>query len=350
MLSRLVTQHKVDRLASLLDRADKIVMLAHVSPDGDAVGSTLALWHFLKAKGKEAYVILPNIFPDTLLWLPGAKDIIFYDNDSERADSLIMSSDVICCLDFNAPKRVGNMSDVLMKSTAVKIMIDHHPMPEDFCSLVISHPEISSTSELIFRLICALGCWYDLSYESSVCICAGMMTDTGGFTYNSNNPETYFIISKLLEKGIDKDDIYRRLFNTQTEMRLRLMGHMLTSCLSVLQDYASAVIVLSKDDFKQYPISKGETEGFVNIPLSIKGIIFTVFLREDKDMIKVSLRSVGDFPCNEIAEKYFGGGGHKNASGGEFYGPMDEAKELLKKALFEYQDKLLAVRRNSENV
>lgn len=349
MLSRLVEQHKVERFASLLDRADKVVLTAHVSPDGDAVGATLAMWHFLKAKGKDAHVVLPNAFPDTLSWLPGARDIVLHDNDAARAGELLDAADVVCCMDFNAARRVGALQEALVKSPAVKIMIDHHPGPEDFCSLVISHPELSSTSELVFRLVCAIGCWYDLSYESAVCICTGMMTDTGGFTYNSNNPETYYIVSKLLEKGVDKDDIYRRVFNTQSEGRLRLMGHMLSECMTVLQDYAAAVVVLTREDFCKFPVNKGDTEGFVNMPLSIRGVIFSAFLREDKDMIKVSLRSVGDFACNELAEKYFGGGGHKNASGGEFHGTMAEAEELMKKALLEYQDRLVAARRANQD-
>ena len=348
MLSRLIPQHKVDRMASLLDRAEHVVLVGHTSPDGDALGATLAMWHFLKSKGKDATVVMPNAFPDTLSWLPGAKDVVLHSADAGRAEAVMAAADVICCLDFNAPKRVGALGDALVASGAVKLMVDHHPDPEGVCGLVISHPELSSTSELVFRLICAMGCWYDLSYESAVCICTGMMTDTGGFTYNANNPETYYIVGKLLEKGIDKDDIYRRVFNTQTEVRMRLVGHMLTDCMAVLQDYASAVIILTKDDFAKYPIRKGETEGFVNMPLSIKGIIFSAFMREDKDMIKVSLRSVGDFPCNEVAQKYFGGGGHKNASGGEYYGSMDEARDLLKKALFEFQDRLLQARRENE--
>ncbi len=345
MLSRLFPQRKVKSFASIFTRADKIVLTAHVSPDGDAVGACLALWHLYKGKGKDVNVVLPDECPDTLSWLPGAKDVIVHETSPELSNELIKTADVVCCIDYNAPKRAGSLCEALLETTAVKLMIDHHPKPEEFCSLALSYPEISSTSELVFRLICAMGYWQDMSYESAVCICTGMMTDTGGFAYNSNSPETYFIVGKLLEKGVDKDDIHRRVFSTQTEARTRLAGHMLSSCMTILHDYATAVIILTKDDLKKYPIRKGETEGFVNMPLSIIGIVFSAFLREEKDMIKVSLRSMGDFPCNAIAESYFNGGGHMNASGGEFYGTMEEAKELLKKALFEYQDKLLDARR-----
>lgn len=171
-----------------------------------------------------------------------------------------------------------------------------------------------------------------------------MMTDTGGFTYNSNNAEIYFIINRLISKGIDKDDIYRKVFNNQSENRMKLMGYMLYNKMFVYRDYASALIVLTKSEMRRFNPQKGDTEGFVNMPLSIKGICFSVFLREDENMIKVSLRSVGNFPCNKVAEEYFNGGGHKNASGGEFYGSMDDAVSLVKQALVKYQDMLLGCR------
>ena len=204
-----------------------------------------------------------------------------------------------------------------------KILIDHHLHPEDFCRIVISHPEISSTSELVFRLICRMGYFSDISREGAECIYTGMMTDTGGFTYNSNNREIYFIISELLSKGIDKDAIYRKVFNTYSESRLRLMGYVLSQ-MKVYPDYHAALISLTKAEQSRFDYIRGDSEGFVNIPLSIKGVIFSCFLREDteKPMIKISLRSVGTFPCNRLAAEFFGGGGHLNASGGEFYGTM----------------------------
>lgn len=342
MLTRIISQLLVDRFVKWLERADKIVIVAHVSPDGDAMGSSLGLWHFLKLMGKNAYVIMPNSFPDFLAWMPGSKDVLLYDRDREKADVLLAESDVICCLDFNQPKRVGDMEQSLVASSARKIMIDHHLYPGDFCNIVISHPEISSTSELVMRLICAMGFWDELSYESAQCIYTGMMTDTGSFTYNSNNPDIYFIISQLLTKGIDKDQIYRNVFNTQSEGRMRLMGYVLNEKMVVLEDFAASVITLTKDELSRFVYKKGDTEGFVNMPLSIKGIKFSVFLREDNDMIKVSLRSVGSFPCNEVAEKYFNGGGHRNASGGEFFGTMEQAKEVLKRALVDFQELLLS--------
>lgn len=344
MLSKVIAQANVDHAKKWFERADKIVIVTHVAPDGDAIGSSLGLWHFLESQEKTVNVIVPNAFPDFLRWMPGAKDIIRYDKYAEFADKLLNEADVICCLDFNALSRIDAMADAVAKSPARKMLIDHHLDPEEFCKIIISHPGISSTSELIFRLICRLGYFEEITKEGAECIYTGMMTDTGGFTYNSNNREIYYIISELLSKGIDKDEIYRKVYNTYSEGRLRLMGYVLYDKMQVFHKFNSALIWLTRDEQKKFQYVKGDTEGFVNIPLSIKNIIFSVFLREDteKNMIKISLRSVGTFPCNKVAADFFNGGGHLNASGGEFYGTMDEAIELYKQALVKYEELLLA--------
>lgn len=343
MLTKIILQANIDKVAKYFEKAENLVIVTHVSPDGDALGSSLGLAHFLETQEKNVHVIVPNAFPDFLRWMPGAKDIIRYDKYAEFADKLIAEADVICCLDFNALSRIDAVAKPVSESQGRKVMIDHHLNPEPFCRVTISHPEISSTSELVFRLICRMGYFEDITREGAECIYTGMMTDTGGFTYNSNSREIYFIISELLSKGIDKDDIYRKVFNTYSEGRLRLMGYVLYEKMEVFPQFRSALICLRKDEQKKFQYVKGDTEGFVNIPLQMKGICFSVFLREDteKDMIKVSLRSVGDFPCNKVASEFFNGGGHLNASGGEFYGPMEEAVELFKQALVKYEDLLL---------
>ena len=344
MLSKVISQANIDHVEKWFERAEKIVIVTHVSPDGDAIGSSLGLWHFLESQEKNVNVIVPNAFPDFLRWMPGAKDIIRYDKYKEFADKLIAEADVICCLDFNALSRIDAMADAVAASKGRKMMVDHHLYPGDFCRIVISHPEISSTSELVFRLICRLGYFEDITKEGAECIYTGMMTDTGGFTYNSNNREIYFIISELLSKGIDKYEIYRNVYNTYSEGRLRLMGYVLYDKMQVFPEFNSALIWLTKEEQGKFQYVKGDTEGFVNIPLSIKNVRFSVFLREDteKNMIKVSLRSVGTFPCNKVAADFFNGGGHLNASGGEFYGTMEEAIGLFKQALLKYEELLLA--------
>ncbi len=338
MLTKIIEQSKIDRFKKWFVRAEKIVLIAHVGPDGDAIGSSLGLWHFFQSQGKDATVVMPNAFPDFLKWMPGSKEIILFEEEEEHATKLLNEADVICCLDFNALSRVAEMEEVVRNSPARKMMVDHHLHPEDFCAITISHPEISSTSELVFRLICRLGFYSEITKEGAECIYTGMMTDTGGFTYNSNNREIYYIISELLSKGIDKDAIYRKVFNTYSACRLRLMGHVLTT-MEVHQEYSTAILTLSAEEQEKFNYVKGDSEGFVNIPLSIEFVNFSCFFREDseKQMIKVSLRSVGDFPCNKLAAKYFNGGGHLNASGGEFYGTLDEAKERLYAAMKEFK-------------
>ncbi len=338
MLTKVIEQTKIDHFTKWFEHADKIVIVSHVSPDGDAVGSSLGLAQFFDSQDKTVNVIVPNAFPDFLKWMPGSKDILLYDRYKEFADKLINEADIICCLDFNSLKRIEDMAGSVAASPARKILIDHHLYPEDFCQIAISHPEISSTSELVFRLICRMGYFSDISREGAECIYTGMMTDTGGFTYNSNNREIYFIISELLSKGIDKDDIYRKVYNTYSESRLRLMGYVLSN-MKVYREYNSALISLTKDEQGKFDYIKGDSEGFVNIPLSIKNVRFSCFLREDteKKMIKISLRSVGTFPCNKLAAEFFNGGGHLNASGGEFFGTMDEAKQVFEEALKKYK-------------
>ncbi len=338
MLTKVIEQSKIDRFTKWFERADKIVIVSHVSPDGDAIGSSLGLYHFLDSQDKTVNIIVPNAFPDFLKWMPGSKDILLYDRYKEFADKLIAEADVICCLDFNTLKRIDDMGAVVGASQARKVMIDHHLHPEEFCDITISHPTISSTSELVFRLICRMGYFSDITREGAECIYTGMMTDTGGFTYNSNNREIYFIISELLSKGIDKDDIYRKVFNTYSESRLRLMGHVLAN-MKVYAEYDSALISLTCAEQNSFDYIKGDSEGFVNIPLSIKNVCFSCFLREDTErpMIKISLRSVGTFPCNQFAAEFFNGGGHLNASGGEFYGTMEEAVKVFEQGLRKYK-------------
>jgi phosphoesterase RecJ-like protein len=343
MLSKVISQANIDHVEKWFERADKVVIVSHVSPDGDAIGSSLGLYHFLLSQDKTVHVIVPNAFPDFLKWMPGAKDIIQYNRYKDFADKLISEADVLCVLDLNVLSRLDEMKDVVEQSPARKMLVDHHLYPGDFARITISHPHISSTSELVFRLICQLGNFSDLTKEAAECIYTGMMTDTGAFTYNSNNREIYLIIGELLSLGIDKDEIYRNVYNNNSENRLRLQGYVLYEKMQLFPQFNAALIALSRDEQKNFHYMKGDTEGLVNMPLSIKGICFSVFLREDteKDMIKISLRSVGTFPCNQVAAEFFNGGGHLNASGGEFYGPLEEAVKLFKQALVKYEDLLL---------
>lgn len=339
MLTKIFKQKELEKLGQLLNNKEKVVIVSHLSPDGDALGSSLGLSHYLQDQGLDVNVIVPNSFPTFLNWLPGADKITIFDSDREKAEKLLASADLLFCLDFNVLSRVGQMGEYLRKMKAKKIMIDHHPFPDQFCDVILSHPEISSTSELIFRVICYLGDFVDLSTDAATCIYAGMMTDTGAFTYNSNNPEIYNIISKLIAIGIDKDEIYRNIFNNYTVDRFRMQGYVLSEKLIIYEKYKTARISLTADEQSRFHSQKGDTEGFANMPLSISDIVFSIFLRQDLDntnLIKISLRSQGSFPCNEFSTKCFGGGGHLNAAGGEFYGTLEEAIAIFEKNLPEY--------------
>ena len=343
MLSKVIDQANIDKIETYFSRAQQIVIVSHVSPDGDAIGSSLGLYHFLAGRGKEVHVIVPNAYPDFLKWMPGAASILRYDKDKQKADAYINAADVICCLDFNALSRIDNMAQAVGEAPGRRVMVDHHLYPGDFCRVTVSHPNMSSTCELVFRLICRLGCFSEITKDCAECIYTGMMTDTGGFTYNSNSQEIYFIISELLSKGIDKDAIYRKVFNTYSENRLRLQGYILYDKMQVYPQFSASLITLTDAEQRKFHCVKGDTEGFVNMPLQIKGVRFSAFLREDveKKMIKISLRSVGSFPCNKLAAEFFNGGGHLNASGGEFYGTMDEAVCRFKQAIVKYESLLI---------
>jgi len=268
--------------------------------------------------------------------MPGANDIVIAERYPDFSKKLITEADVIFCLDFNAIKRVGILASTLASSDGRKVLIDHHLEPEDFGRIKISFPEMCSTSELIFRIICALGDVDLIEKSMAECLYTGMMTDTGAFTYNSNGEGIYVIISELLKKGVDKDAIYNKVYQDYSLSRYRLMGYVLYEKLKTFPDKHAALFTLSRLELNRFKYKCGDTENFVNMPLDIRGICFSVFMREEKKFIKVSLRSTGDFPCNVFAAKFFNGGGHKNASGGEFYGTMEDAVKAFEEGLALY--------------
>lgn len=329
MIPKILSKSEADALSRSIDDARRIVVVCHVAPDGDAIGSSLALWHTLRGLGKDVFVVVPDACPASLRFLNGYKDILVYTRYTEFAQQLLENADLIFCLDFNEPKRVVKMETVLTASKARKILIDHHLHPAPFCDMTISHPEISSTCEVLFRVICSLGLFEQMGVDAASAIYTGMMTDTGNFTYNSNYPEIYITIAELIKKGIDKDWIYARIHNTNSENKLRLNGYAIAQKMEVFPEQCAALITLSQNELNQYDYQKGDTEGLVNVPLSMEHILFSAFLREESNLIKISLRSKGSFPANKIASDYFNGGGHLNAAGGEFYGTLQEAHSRI---------------------
>ena len=339
-LTDVIEPGKVNQIMQAINEAEQIVITTHLSPDGDAIGSSLALYHFLKKQGKQARIIVPNSFPHFLKWMKGAGDISVAEYNPEAARHILFHADLIFSLDYNIHKRIGLMAPMLEASPATKILIDHHLLPGNGFDIVVSHPDISSTSELIFRLLFQAGKYEVMSKTEAECIYCGMMTDTGGFTYNSSDPEIFEIISLLLRKEINKDAIYSKVFHNYSAERFRLLGFTLSKRMEVYPDLHAALIWLSKEDQAQFQFNKGDTEGFVNYPLSIRGIIFSTFIREDEGLIKLSFRSQQSFPCNEFASDFFNGGGHLNASGGEFYGSLEMALQRFTEGLEKYEELL----------
>ena len=339
-VSNIIDEASIRQIQEYIDQSRQIVITAHLSPDGDALGSSLALCQYLQRQGKKAEVMVPNSFPYFLKWMEGAEKILIYEHNSAAGRHHLEQADLIFSLDYNILKRVGDIGPVIAASPAQKVLIDHHPYPDTLFDVTVSHPEISSTSELIFRLLFQMGEYEGLTREEAACIYCGMMTDTGAFTYNSSNPEIYEIISLLLRKNIDKDAIYSNVYNNYSENRFRLLGFTLSQRMKIYPESHAALIYLSREDQKPFHFSKGDTEGFVNYPLSIKNIIFSTFIREDDDLIKLSFRSQKNFACNEFAAEFFGGGGHLNASGGEFHGTMEDALQRFESGLEKYREKL----------
>jgi len=339
----IIPQDQLARLSQLISDAETILITCHKSPDGDAIGSSLGLADYLRHLGKEPVVIVPDQYPDFLMWLPNTEKIIRYDKQRDKADLLFKIADLVFCLDYNAPSRVDEMEEALVCSPATRVLIDHHLNPDVPADLIISEPEASSTCELVFRLVWQMGAFPTLTKQFAVPIYCGMMTDTGGFTYNSSRPEIFFIISELLTKRIDKDKIYRNVYHNYSESRIRLMGYVMYEKLVYMPEYNAAYYTLTKDELKRFRFIKGDAEGLVNIPQQIKGLRLSISLREDTEkdrVVWVSLRSVDNFPCNLMAEEFFNGGGHLNASGGRLNCSMDEAVKIVKDAIIAYENKL----------
>ena len=334
-----------DQLAlmdQLISDANTVLVVCHKSPDGDAIGSSLGWAEFMRLRGKDVTMIVPDQYPDFLKWLPNTDKIVRYDKHTDKCDMLFKIADLVFCLDLNTPSRVDEMQHALVNSPAKKVLIDHHLKPDVPADLVVSQPEASSTCELVFRIVWQMGAFADLGKPFAVPVYCGMMTDTGGFTFNSNRPEIFQIISELLTKHIDKDRIYRNVFHNYSENRLRLTGYVLYEKLVYMPEYHAAYYSLTRDELKRFNYIKGDTEGLVNMPQQIKGLKLSISLREDteKNVVWVSLRSVDDFPCNQMADEFFNGGGHLNASGGKIEGTIEEAIEITKKAISAYENKL----------
>lgn len=305
-------------LSNLFSSSANILLVCHINPDGDAIGSQLALYHYLKAIGKNAMMISPNFLQEFLKWMDGTNQIEIFIRNREKCKKMIEKADLIVMLDFNQSNRLGEAEKTVLASSASKVLIDHHLDPGSFADIMISDPSRCSTSELIYELITLLngGVFIDKSYSEALYV--GIITDTGNFEHGTYSSRTLRIVADLLENGVEKDNILNLVYNNFSAERMKLQGFALNRRMTVLPEFKSAYIYLTREDLAEYNYQKGDTEGFVNLPLSIKGVVFSALFIEKDGFIKLSFRSKGSFPSNEFASEYFSGGGHLNAAGGEF--------------------------------
>ena len=332
--------NNIEALRSMLSSARQCLVTSHVNPDGDAVGASLAWWSYLKAAypAMEARVAFPNRYPEFLGWIEGAAQVAVYTDDKEKEaiQDYVKRCDLIFCLDFNAINRLDSLSEALADHSAPRVLIDHHRQPADEFDLVFSDISMSSTSEFVYRIVKALDGKMLLSKGAAEALYAGLITDTGSFSFSVNTPETFRMAADLMELGIDKNEVVGKVYDSYSEKRMRLLGYCLQSKMRVFPKHRAACIALSRSELEEFCFQPGDTEGFVNFPLSIKKVRLAALFMESSDRthIRVSLRSKGkDLSVNELAQKYFNGGGHFNASGGKYFDSLKNCEAYFEKIL-----------------
>jgi phosphoesterase RecJ-like protein len=315
----------IQAIQLLLSTPKKIAIIPHRGPDGDAMGSTLGLYHFLLKNNHHPVVVSPNEFPDFLAWMPGSETVKVYEKDKENCTKILEEAELIFTLDFNALHRVGEMENVLAKLKAPFIMIDHHQKPDDYAAFTYSDTSFGSTCEMIYNFILFLGKKEDIDKTIGTCIYTGILTDSGSFRFPKTTGTTHRIIAELIDLGVENTEIPTLLFDNSSYGRLQLLGRALQN-MKVLAEHQTAYTTLTQDELNAFDYVKGDTEGIVNYGLSIKGIVFTAIFIENKEekIIKISFRSQGDFDVNQFARDHFNGGGHRNAAGGKSEVSMEQ--------------------------
>ncbi len=331
----------ITTVKSLLSQPQKIAIIPHKNPDGDAMGAALAVYAFLKDKGHEANVISPNDYPKFLKWMPGNDDVVNFERENQKAQQLIQEADLIFTLDFNDMSRVGQMETALKEASADFIMIDHHQQPGDYAKVTYSDVSMSSTCEMVYNFIDFLGETDNITKAIATNLYTGIMTDTGSFKYRSTSSKTHRVVAELIDKGAENMEIHQHVFDTNSPSRLHLLGVALSNMV-ILSEYRTAYITLTQEELDAHDYKKGDTEGFVNYGLTLENIVFALIFIENREegIIKISLRSVGDFSVNEFARAHFNGGGHTNAAGGRSDLSMDETVARFQEILTNYKSEL----------
>ena len=328
-----------ERAKALISTANNILITNHLNPDGDAMGSALALAGILKAAGKKTRIVVPNDYPDFLKWIKGSEEVLNYEEHVKESEALIAESDLIFHLDYNSLKRSGSLEHLLVDAPARRIMIDHHQQPEDFADLRYSDPSMSSTCEMIFHFAEALDYLEYIDKAIAEALYTGLITDTGSFRFSSTTPETHRVASFLLERGVESQIVASRVYDSNRPQRLHLLARMLKK-MELIEEYNTVILSLTEEDMNEFDFQKGDTEGFVNYGLSIEGVELSVFLYPSHDKVKMSFRSKTNFDVNVLARTHFNGGGHINAAGGVSHDSIEENINRLKNVLPHYAEQL----------
>jgi bifunctional oligoribonuclease and PAP phosphatase NrnA len=323
-----------------LKLSENIVIVPHYNPDGDAIGSALGLYVVLSKLGKNVSVISPTFYPDFLKWLPFNNKIRVLGKKTEADPLLFDGADMLIAVDFNALSRIDNIKDRFKASKAYKVLIDHHPNPENFTDVLISDVSYSSTAELVYEIIESLSLKEHFDSDAATCLYTGLMTDTGSFSYNSSDANTFRVAGELMKAGVDKDHVYDSVYNCFSLDRMRFMGHVMLNRMIIIPELKTGYIYITAQDRRDFNEQFGDTENFVNIPLGIKGIIFSAIFIERDNFVKISFRSKGKFNVNNFSSANFNGGGHVNAAGGESYDSLHETTKKFVSILHTHSDEL----------
>lgn len=319
-----ISESSLAYLKKLLGEKSDVLITTHYNPDGDAIGSSLALYHYLQTENIAAKVLIPNELPTFLKWMPGVDEAVIYTDSNKTGDDLIAAADLIFCMDYNSLSRVKLFTDQLRASNATRVLIDHHIQPENEFDLIFSEINVSSTSELLFQILTEAGLALVITRALAECLFVGIMTDTGSFSFACNQYQTFETASNLIKAGIDVERIHRMVYDTYSESRMRLLGHCLGTNMKVIAEHATAYIWLTKEELENFDYRQGDTEGVVNYALSIQNVGVAALFTERDDRVRVSLRSKGEFSVNDFARTHFNGGGHRNAAGGDIFKNMTE--------------------------
>lgn len=330
----------IQDVKQLLNEPKKIMITSHRNPDGDAIGSSLGLYHYLKQLGHSITVAFPSEFPAIFEWMPDSEKILIYDINQQGTRQAIQAAEVIFALDFNALDRIDKMGEIIRPLKAVKIMIDHHREPEPFVDYMLSDITASSTSELVVDFIRSLDDADKITKTVGECLYTGIITDTGSFKY-ATSPKLFRTVADLVERGVDDYKLQDLINNCLPEKNLRLLGHALTNRMDVLPEFKTGIVWLTKKDYEVFDIQRGDTEGIVNHLLSMKDVKLACFITEQPTIVKISMRSKGDFNVQELCKEHFNGGGHKNASGGYSYASLRATIDKFKNLLPQYAEKLV---------